>query len=61
MRYIGILALLVALGVAATMTAQGLKRTPSGTTYQRAVGAAQDVSNTAVQHVKDVLQNVNAR
>ncbi len=64
MRYLGILALLVALGVAATMTAQSLKRTlPSGSgdsTYERAVGAAQKVSDTATQHVQDVLRNVNA-
>jgi hypothetical protein len=63
MRYLGILALLVALGVAATMTAQNLKRTlPSGSggsTYERAVGGAQKVSDTATQHVQDVLRTVN--
>ncbi len=63
MRYLGILALLVALGVTATMTMQNLKRTlPSGSggsQYERAVGAAQKVTDTAVQHVQDVLHTVN--
>jgi biopolymer transport protein ExbD len=60
-RYLGILALLVVLAVAASMTVQGLKRTlPSGSgdsTYERAVGAAHKVSDAAVQHVQDVLHN----
>ena len=64
MRYLGILALLVAVGVAATMTMRGLQHTlPSGSgdsTYERAVGAAHKVSDTAVQHVQDVLHNINA-
>jgi biopolymer transport protein ExbD len=62
-RYLGILALLVVLAVAATMTVQGMKHTlPSGSgdsTYERAVGAANKVSDTSVQHVQDVLHNIN--
>ncbi len=64
MRYLGILALLVALAVAATVTMQGLKRTlhsgSGDSTYERAVGAAHKVSDAAIQHVQDVLRNTNA-
>lgn len=64
MRYLGILALLVAVGVAATVTVRGLQRTlPSGSgdsMYERAVGGAQKVSDSAARHVQDVLHNINA-
>lgn len=64
MRYlVGILALLVVFAVVALMTLQGLKHTlPSGSgnsTYERAVGAANKASDSAAQHVQDVLHNIN--
>lgn len=63
MRYLGILAVLVAAGVAAAVTMRGLQHTlPSGSgdsTYERAVGAAQKASDSAARHVQDVLHNIN--